>query len=116
MMRSAMTKMMPALWRSRLPAVATVRSFSSPAAVAGSRNNRTAPSTAKNKYDLKALTAENPHIDVVHYTHKNRTWTLNHVQFYSEAMAIGIVELGFQPGDIVLSWLPEHFSEQVCIY
>jgi len=58
------------------------------------------------------MTAENPHIDVVKYAHKNRTWTLNHVEYYSTALAIGLAENGLQPGDAVLSWLPLHFSEQ----
>jgi len=62
---------------------------------------------------LAALTQEQPHVDVVKYHHKNRTWTLNHVHYYSEALAIGLVENGLQPGDVVLSWLPSHFSEQV---
>jgi hypothetical protein len=61
---------------------------------------------------LATMTAENPHIDVVKYEHKNRTWTLNHVDYFSKALAIGFTENGLQPGDVVLSWLPEHFSEQ----
>jgi hypothetical protein len=61
---------------------------------------------------LASMTAENPHVDVVKYEHKNRTWTLNHVDYFSKALAIGFTEQGLQPGDVVLSWLPEHFSEQ----
>lgn len=62
---------------------------------------------------LAALTDAFPHMDVVRYTHKNRTWSLQHVHYYSEALAIGLVENGLQTGDVVLSWLPSHFSEQV---
>jgi hypothetical protein len=65
---------------------------------------------------LSSLTQENPHINVVRYHHKNRVWTLQHVEFYSEALAIGLAETGLIPGDAVLSWLPQHFSEQVCGY
>jgi hypothetical protein len=61
---------------------------------------------------LANMTAENPHVDVVKYEHKNRTWTLNHVDYFSKALAIGLTEQGLQPGDVVLSWLPDHFSEQ----
>jgi hypothetical protein len=62
---------------------------------------------------LQALTTEYPHLDVVRYEHKNRVWSLQHVQYYSDALAIGLMENNLQPGDVVLSWLPEHFSEQV---
>jgi hypothetical protein len=62
---------------------------------------------------ITAMTADNPHVDVVHYEHKNRTWSVNHVEYYSTALAVGFMENGFQPGDVVLSWLPEHFSETV---
>jgi len=62
---------------------------------------------------LKALAEANPYKDVVRYQHKNRKWNLQHVDYYSEALAIGLLETGLQPGDVVLSWLPEHFSESV---
>lgn len=64
---------------------------------------------------LADLKAANPHVDVVWYEHKNRSWSLNHVDYYSTAMAIGLIDAGLQPADVVLSWLPEHFSEQVSI-
>jgi non-ribosomal peptide synthetase component E (peptide arylation enzyme) len=62
---------------------------------------------------LQSLTAENPYTDVVHYTHKNRTWSMQHVDYYSTALAIGLTENGLTVGDKVLSWLPHHFAEQV---
>ena len=62
---------------------------------------------------LAELKAASPHVDVVRYEHKNRTWSLNHVDYYSTAMAIGFIDAGLQPSDVILSWLPEHFSEQV---
>jgi non-ribosomal peptide synthetase component E (peptide arylation enzyme) len=71
-----------------------------------------AATTTPGGQKLASMTAENPHVDVVKYTHKNRTWTLNHVDYFSKALAIGLTENGLQSGDVVLSWLPEHFSEQ----
>lgn len=62
---------------------------------------------------LGAITKENPHVDVVRYHHKNRKWSLNHVDYYSEALAIGFVENGLRPGDALLCYLPLHFSETV---
>jgi len=62
---------------------------------------------------IAQMQAENPHLDVVRYEHKNRTWTTQHVNYYSEALAIGLVETGLTKGDVVLAWLPGHFSEQV---
>ena len=62
---------------------------------------------------LTEMAKENPYKDVVRYEHKNRKWNLQHVDFYSEALAIGLLENGLQPGDVVLSWLPAHFSESV---
>lgn len=62
---------------------------------------------------IKALSTENPNVDVVRYTHKSRVWTTRHVDYYSEALAIGLLEMGLTSGDVVLSWLPNHFSEQV---
>ena len=65
---------------------------------------------------LTQMAKENPYKDVVRYEHKNRKWNLHHVDFYSEGLAIGLLENGLQPGDVVLSWLPEHFSESVRIW
>ena len=62
---------------------------------------------------VSVLKTENPYVDVVQYQHKNRTWTTHHVDYYSEAVAIGIAEQGFIPGDVLLSWLPAHFQESV---
>ena len=62
---------------------------------------------------LTEMAKENPYKDVVRYEHKNRKWSLQHVDFYSEALACGLLENGLQPGDVVLSWLPQHFSESV---
>ena len=64
---------------------------------------------------LSALTKENPHVDVVRYEHKNRKWSMNHVDYYSEALAIGFLENGLRPGDSLLCYLPKHFSETVSI-
>lgn len=64
---------------------------------------------------LTALTKENPHVDVVRYKHKNRKWSLNHVDYWSDALAIGFLETGLQSGDAVLSWLPLHFSETMVL-
>ncbi len=65
---------------------------------------------------LTKLAKENPYKDVVRYEFKNRKWNLQHVDFYSEALAVGLLETGLQPGDVVLSWLPSHFSESVSTY
>ena len=65
---------------------------------------------------LKTLATENPYKDVVRYEHKNRKWNLQHVDFYSEGLAIGFLETGLQAGDVVLSWLPPHFSESVSFF
>lgn len=62
---------------------------------------------------VDAMASANPNLDVVRYEHKNITWTTRHVQYYSESLAIGFLEMGFTAGDVVLSWMPEHFSEQV---
>lgn len=59
------------------------------------------------------LAEQFPHMDAVRYDHKNQKFAYKDVDHYSEALACGFVEQGFQPGDIVLSWLPAHFSEQV---
>eukprot|EP00980_Cylindrotheca_fusiformis_P007259 scaffold1525_cov142-Cylindrotheca_fusiformis.AAC.59 len=64
---------------------------------------------------LTQLAKENPYKEIVRYEHKNRKWNLQHVDFYSEALAIGLLENGLQPGDVVLSWLPSHFSESMVL-
>jgi len=64
---------------------------------------------------LTELATENPYKDVVRYEFKNRKWNLHHVDYYSEALAIGLLENGLQPGDVVLSWLPKHFSESMIL-
>lgn len=64
---------------------------------------------------LSQLATENPYKEVVRYEHKNRKWNLQHVDYYSDALAIGLLENGLQPGDVVLSWLPTHFSESMVL-
>lgn len=61
---------------------------------------------------LARLASEHPHQEIVRYEHKNVKWTLNHVNYYSDALACGFVDAGLKPGDVVLSWLPTHFAEQ----
>ena len=62
---------------------------------------------------LKQLATETPHVEVIRYHHKNVKWTLKHVDYFAEALAIGLLDNGLRAGDVVLSWLPNHFSEQV---
>lgn len=59
------------------------------------------------------LAKELPHKDAVRYEHKNQKFAFKDIDFHAESLACGFVEQGFRPGDIVLSWLPDHFSEQV---
>eukprot|EP00580_Thalassiosira_gravida_P001808 CAMPEP_0201608732 /NCGR_PEP_ID=MMETSP0492-20130828/8704_1 /ASSEMBLY_ACC=CAM_ASM_000837 /TAXON_ID=420259 /ORGANISM="Thalassiosira gravida, Strain GMp14c1" /LENGTH=324 /DNA_ID=CAMNT_0048073683 /DNA_START=8 /DNA_END=982 /DNA_ORIENTATION=+ len=61
---------------------------------------------------LARLASDHPHQEIIRYEHKNVKWTLKHVDYYSDALACGLVDAGLQPGDVVLSWLPMHFSEQ----
>lgn len=62
---------------------------------------------------LARLATDHPHQEIIRYEHKNVKWTLKHVNYYSDALACGLVDAGLQPGDVVLSWLPMHFAEQV---
>jgi hypothetical protein len=62
---------------------------------------------------IKLLVADNPYLDVVQYTHRNRFFSVRTIDYNAEALAIGIVENGFIPGDIILSYLPEHLNETV---
>ena len=62
---------------------------------------------------LKSLVNDNPYTDVVQYQHQNRVFTVKDVDYNAEALAIGIAENGLIPGDVVLSYLPQHFNEQV---
>lgn len=65
---------------------------------------------------LKQLATDMPHMEAVRYEHKNVKWTFHHIDYFADALATGIVETGIAPGDVVLSWLPLHFAEQVqCI-
>lgn len=65
---------------------------------------------------LSVLASQNPHVDVIRYEHKNLKWTLKNVDKNSDALAIGLLDQGFTKGDVVLSWLPDHFAEQVSFY
>lgn len=76
-------------------------------------NKKSTMSTLSGGAMLSDMAKENPYKDVVRYEHKNRKWNLQHVDYYSDALAIGLLENGLQPGDVVLSWLPSHFSESV---
>jgi len=61
---------------------------------------------------IASLAEENPHKDAVRYEHKNIKWSFKHMEYYSDALALGLLETGLIPGDAMLSWLPLHFSEQ----
>jgi hypothetical protein len=64
---------------------------------------------------LQELAEQHPTMDAIRYDWKNVKWTFEHVDYFSDALATGIVEAGIAPGDVVLSWLPQHFSEQLII-
>lgn len=64
---------------------------------------------------LNVLAEEYPTMDAIRYDWKNVKWTFEHVDYFSEALATGLIETGIAPGDVVLSWLPAHFAETVCI-
>ena len=87
--------------RISVPASATtvLRSLSTVAVTGGER--------------IAQLAEELPFKDIVRYDHKNVKWTLENVNRHSEDLAAGLLETGLIPGDVVLSWLPNHFAEQV---
>jgi len=61
---------------------------------------------------LSVLADQFPNKEVIHYEHKNVKWSFKHVDRFAEALATGLLEQGLAPGDSMLSWLPQHFSEQ----
>jgi len=61
---------------------------------------------------LAQLASDNPHVEVIRYEHKNVKWTMRHVEYFADCLAVGLLENGLKPGDAMLSWLPSHFSEQ----
>jgi len=61
---------------------------------------------------LRELAAQSPHVDVIRYEHKNLKFTLQHVDSHADSLASGLLDCGLVPGDVVLSWLPNHFAEQ----
>jgi acyl-CoA synthetase (AMP-forming)/AMP-acid ligase II len=61
---------------------------------------------------LRELAAQSPHVDVIRYEHKNLKLTLQHVDSHADSLASGLLDCGLVPGDVVLSWLPNHFAEQ----
>lgn len=62
---------------------------------------------------VRLLAKDNPYVDVVQYTHKNVIYSVTHIDYHSEALAIGITENGLVPGDVVLTFLPPHLCETV---
>lgn len=62
---------------------------------------------------LARLASNHPHQEIIRYEHKNVKWTLKHVNYYSDALACGLLDAGLKPGDVMLSWLPLHVAEQV---
>lgn len=64
---------------------------------------------------IRLLKKDNEYLDVVQYTHKNVIYNTSHIDYHSEAIAIGITENGLIPGDVVLTFLPPHLCETVRI-
>ena len=64
---------------------------------------------------LARLASNHPHQEIIRYEHKNVKWTLKHVNYYSDALACGLLDAGLKSGDVMLSWLPLHVAEQVSL-
>lgn len=62
---------------------------------------------------LTQLATDHKYAEAIRYDWKNVKWTYHHIDYFSDALATGLIETGIAPGDVVLSWLPLHFSEQV---
>ena len=85
-------------------------------------HNATAPSSITHRsvaslaagQALDVLVQQNPHVEVIRYHYKNVKMTLSTVNTNAEALATGLLDTGFVPGDVILSWLPLHHAEQVC--
>ena len=103
---------LPGASRSRLAATASASWNNSVTSAPATQPQRRQATTSAGAA-LASLAAANPHVDVVRYEHKNVKWTLGHVDRSSEALAVGFIENGLRPGDVVLSWLPQHFGEEV---
>lgn len=73
---------------------------------------RTLATTASFGQTIEQLARDVPHKDAVRYEHKNVKWSFKHVEYFSDALAYGLLETGLAPGDALLSWLPSHFAEQ----
>lgn len=100
--RSVSTVARPAVSQLRLPEASNnVRCMSSAASQSASIGNA-----------LKGMAEAMPEMDVVRYEHKNVKWSFKHVEYFADSLATGFLDLGLAPGDVVLSWLPEHFAEQ----
>lgn len=91
-------------------------SHSSPKNVAMCRGSSRGMATMSAGDALAQLASAHPHQEIIRYEHKNVKWTLKHVNYYSDALACGLVDAGLQPGDVMLSWLPMHFAEQVSVF
>ncbi|GFH52310.1 hypothetical protein CTEN210_08786 [Chaetoceros tenuissimus] len=61
---------------------------------------------------LSELATKFEHVDVLRYEHKNLKFTLSQMNHHADSLAVGFLECGLIPGDVVLSWLPSHFAEQ----
>lgn len=90
-----------------------VRQLNRPAVRAVLTNGARGMASLSGGQTIAQLAKEFPHMDAVRYEHKNQKFALKDVNHFAESLACGFIEQGFQPGDVVLSWLPEHFSEQV---
>ena len=104
------------LWTQPTVVTTAASRFQSSTAVAAETTTTTSTTSLVGGLRIQEMKQENKHINVVRYEHKNRTWTVHHVDFYSEMLAIGFLDGGFLPGDVVLSWMPEHWSETVRVF
>ena len=78
-------------------------------------NSRRGMATISAGDALARLASNHPHQEIIRYEHKNVKWTLKHVNYYSDALACGLLDAGLKPGDVMLSWLPLHVAEQVSV-
>ena len=110
------TRYIPCLRNTSIRAAITSSNVSSSVCIENRSLNLRAMATLSAGSALKNLAKESPHVDVIRYEHKNVKWTLNHVNHFADALATGFIDSGLKPGDVVLSWLPLHFAEQVRFY
>lgn len=62
---------------------------------------------------LSARISEGPLKNAIRFENQNKTWTFKELEHHSNAVAYGLLELGYKRGDRILLWVDKSYTSEI---